>query len=178
MTTYGEQFGIRITLDTMFGEVCQALGADVDEGRIREEIGTILEKEVSKELIDRFLDGDVSFCAGCKAVCCTMSTPIVLSWSDVQRMAKGFKTSNKKAIKQYLDLYVVPGYVPRYTIRKTQPCQWLNLEDARCTIYEHRPNVCRTYPIIRNENELTVDSPIFCSVLFNMMKQDIISRLS
>lgn len=89
----------------------------------------VLEMEVWKEV-------DCLTCANC---CKTMSptfTPV-----DIKRISKHFKQTPEEFAKQWL-------YKDRIgdRLNKTQPCQFLNLQDNKCSIYEIRPADCAGFP--------------------------------
>jgi len=77
-------------------------------------------------------------CLNC-ANCCRTSLA-VFGPKDVARISKHFSMSKKEFIKKYLDPH--PDY--DYLIN-TLPCPFL-AKDNKCTIYEIRPEGCRTYP--------------------------------
>jgi Fe-S-cluster containining protein len=80
-------------------------------------------------------------CMNC-ANCCRTSLA-VFGKKDVRRISQHFEMSEKDFIKKYLRPH--PDY--DYLI-KTLPCPFL-AEDNKCSIYEIRPEGCRTYPPAR-----------------------------
>jgi Fe-S-cluster containining protein len=168
--------------EAIFKEVCETTKASPE--KVRELLDTILDQEIPENLIKDYQNGLLTekFCAGCGAECCMMSDPIAVNWPDVQRLAKGLGTNNKKIVKEYLEPHTLSDFSHlEYKIKKTKPCQWLNEKTKRCTIYELRPHICRTYPVIPNRENLSeskLDAPIFCKVTASMIKQDIINRLA
>jgi Fe-S-cluster containining protein len=203
---YIDQFNKSLTrelIDALIGkeeiyrEVCDV--SEADPKKVRELVDTILDQDIPQELVTNYVNGNLTenkkivkeylephtlsnqFCSGCPAQCCMMSDPIAVTWPDVQRLAKGLKTNNKKIVKEYLEPHTLSN-VPhlQYKIKRTKPCQWLNERTKRCTIYELRPQICRSYPIIPNREhpeELKLDAPIYCKVTASMIKQDILNRL-
>ena len=88
-----------------------------------------VEKEVWKEV-------DCLSCANC---CKTMSP--TYTKADIKRIAKHFSQTPEAFRKQWLrkdrsgDL-----------LNKTEPCQFLNLTDNKCSIYAIRPLDCSGFP--------------------------------
>jgi uncharacterized protein len=85
-------------------------------------------------------------CSKCPAYCCTYSE-IGVTRADVQRIAKRFGVTMETALKRYVK--EVDGKL-RLRHRPdpifVTACRFLHKETRRCTIYEHRPKVCRTFP--------------------------------
>ena len=88
-----------------------------------------LDKEVWKEV-------DCLSCANC---CKTMSP--TFTKTDIRRISKHFSQTPEQFTKQWLrkdssgDL-----------LNKTEPCQFLNLKDNKCSIYTIRPLDCSGFP--------------------------------
>jgi Fe-S-cluster containining protein len=78
-------------------------------------------------------------CLSC-ANCCKKMTP-TFTPADLKRISKHFNQTPEEFKKQWLrkdrnnDL-----------INKTEPCQFLNLADNKCSIYEIRPADCAGFP--------------------------------
>ena len=89
-------------------------------------------RQVNDEVFGRH---DCTKCANC----CRTSLA-VFGPKDVRRISKHFSMDKKEFIKKYLTPH--PDY--DYLI-KTLPCPFLS-ENNLCTIYEIRPEGCRTYP--------------------------------
>jgi Fe-S-cluster containining protein len=78
-------------------------------------------------------------CTRC-ANCCKTAA-VSLDDADVDRIAARLGMERHAFIAAYLQPYPVEG---RYHM-KTQPCPLLG-DDDRCTVYEVRPECCRSYP--------------------------------
>ncbi len=91
----------------------------------------VLEKEVWQET-------DCLTCANC----CKTMTPTFTN-ADMKRIAKHLKMSlvdfQTKWLKQERS-------GDRDWVNKTEPCQFLNLKDNKCSIYEVRPADCAGFP--------------------------------
>ena len=88
-----------------------------------------LEKEVWKEV-------DCLSCANC---CKTMSP--TFTKTDIKRIAKHFSLTPLAFSKKWLRKDRVGDM-----LNKTEPCQFLNLKDNKCSIYEIRPLDCSGFP--------------------------------
>jgi uncharacterized protein len=78
-------------------------------------------------------------CTRC-ANCCKTAT-VSLDDADIERIAARLSLSCADFIAAYLTAYPAEG---RYHM-KAMPCPFLGGDD-RCTIYEVRPECCRSYP--------------------------------
>jgi len=87
-------------------------------------------------------------CERCPAYCCSYDR-IVVTDSDVRRLAKHFGLPFEKAAKQLTKRGEEKGErVLRHHkdhVYKSV-CQFLDRETRRCTVYEARPEICREYP--------------------------------
>ncbi len=88
-----------------------------------------LEKEVWKEV-------DCLSCANC---CKTMSP--TFTKADIKRISKHFSMTPLAFSKKWLRKDRVGDM-----LNKTEPCQFLNLQDNKCSIYEIRPVDCSGFP--------------------------------
>jgi uncharacterized protein len=85
-------------------------------------------------------------CAKCPAYCCTYPRTAVTD-ADIRRLAKGLG----KSVTYIRDRYtkVVEG---ERVLRHKQDeifetcCRFLDKETRQCTVYKHRPSICRSYP--------------------------------
>jgi Fe-S-cluster containining protein len=81
------------------------------------------------------------FCAGC-GWCCSQTSKIVVTKADVEHISRALKLKAE-------DVFKSDG--KEWTIKQGHPCQWWNSRNGRCTIYNIRPSVCRTWPLAINE---------------------------
>ena len=94
---------------------------------------TSLEQEVWKEV-------DCLSCANC---CKTMSP--TYNKTDIKRISKHFNQTPEEFTKKWLRKDSVGDI-----LNKTEPCQFLNLRDNKCSIYEIRPSDCSGFPHLRS----------------------------
>lgn len=93
-------------------------------------------------------------CSKCPAYCCSYPR-IVVTDSDLSRLATHFGLSEKEAEKRHTRQYRFDDGTEKIRERilrhekdhiyKTV-CGFLDRETRRCTIYEARPSVCREFP--------------------------------
>lgn len=88
-----------------------------------------LEKEVWQEI-------DCLSCANC----CKKMTP-TFTVKDLKRISAHFGQTPEEFKKQWLK-----KDSNKDLVNKTQPCQFLNLKDNKCSIYEIRPVDCSGFP--------------------------------
>jgi Fe-S-cluster containining protein len=86
-------------------------------------------------------------CAKCPGYCCSYPV-IVVSWRDVERLARRFAITPEEAERRFTR----SGHGhKRIMRRKADPhfgkiCRFFDTEKRRCTAYEARPAVCRSFP--------------------------------
>lgn len=105
---------------------------------------TKLEKTPPRRLDQLAVETDVEVwketdCLACANCCKTMSP--TFTTADMKRIANHLQIGVEDLKKKWL-------YKDRNGdwINKSQPCQWLNLKDNKCSIYEVRPADCSGFP--------------------------------
>jgi len=86
-------------------------------------------------------------CSRCPAYCCSYEY-IGVTRRDLKRLAKRFGMTPEAAEQRFTKMISGYGRVLRHrqdTVYKST-CQFLHPTERRCTVYEHRPEVCRSYP--------------------------------
>lgn len=78
-------------------------------------------------------------CLSC-ANCCRTMTP-TFTKKDINRISKHFDMSPEAFAKKWLKKDRAGDM-----LNKVEPCQFLNLEDNKCSIYAIRPNDCSSFP--------------------------------
>jgi Fe-S-cluster containining protein len=99
--------------------------------RTLEKISAVIEKEVWQEI-------DCLSCANC----CKTMTP-TFNAADMRRISAHLGQTVDQFKAQYL---VRERGGERDWMNKKQPCQFLNLKDNKCSIYEVRPADCAGFP--------------------------------
>jgi hypothetical protein len=79
-------------------------------------------------------------CLAC-ANCCKVMTP-TFTKADLKRISKHFRMSEKDFYTKWLETDKDNGD----KVNRIQPCQFLNLENNKCSIYEIRPEDCAKFP--------------------------------
>ena len=90
-------------------------------------------------------------CTRCPAYCCSYDY-IIVNRRDIQRLARRYALTYERAEQRFTKQIKGYGRVLRHredTIFKST-CQFLHPVERRCTIYEHRPGVCREFPELPN----------------------------
>lgn len=91
-------------------------------------------------------------CSKCPAYCCSYDW-IVVTRRDVQRLARRFDLTYEEAEARFTKFVAEYGQrVLRHRrddIYKST-CRFLHPTKRMCTVYEHRPAICRTFPEERN----------------------------
>ena len=87
-------------------------------------------------------------CANCPGYCCTYHQ-IPVSSADIRRLARRFELDEDVARTRFTkSAEDGKGRVMRHredAIFQTA-CRFLHPETRRCTVYQHRPHACRSYP--------------------------------
>ncbi len=78
-------------------------------------------------------------CLACANCCKTMSPTFTLK--DIKRIAEHLHMAPKAFKEKWLEKDDEGDWV-----NKKQPCQFLNLKDNKCSIYEVRPKDCAGFP--------------------------------
>lgn len=106
-------------------------------------------------------------CLEC-ANCCKSISPII-TYQDINRIAKHLKEKPSKLIEQYFSIDEDDDYVFR-----KQPCPFLG-EDNYCSIYDHRPRACRDYPLTDRIKfyqalDVSVKNTAVCPVVYEIFE--------
>ena len=86
-------------------------------------------------------------CAKCPGYCCSYDY-IIVNRRDVARLGRRFGMTPEEAEAKFTKLITGYGRVLRHHKDHVfkSVCQFLDTTKRRCTVYEHRPGVCRGYP--------------------------------
>jgi hypothetical protein len=87
-------------------------------------------------------------CTRCPAYCCTYAR-IAVEPADIERLAKHFGITPGEARRRFTEDGDEDG--ERILRHQKDPifgtaCRFLDRETRRCTVYRHRPEVCKGYP--------------------------------
>ena len=96
-----------------------------------------LDKVMHQENVEVWKDMDCLACANC---CKTMSP--TFTNEDIRRISKHVGMS----AQAFRDKYLYLDKADNDWMNKAQPCQFLNLNDNKCSIYEVRPADCAGFP--------------------------------
>jgi uncharacterized protein len=86
-------------------------------------------------------------CSKCPGYCCSYPR-IEVKDADLARLARHFGLDNAQAEKRFTRWYEPGERILRH--RKDEIygsiCRFFDTTERRCTVYEARPKVCRSYP--------------------------------
>ncbi len=86
-------------------------------------------------------------CSKCPGYCCSYPL-IALTRRDVERLAKHFGLSFRQARKKF----TVEKDGEKFAMRRKRDehfgriCHFFDTDERRCTVYQARPSVCRSFP--------------------------------
>ena len=126
------------------------------------------------EEIDREVWGETD-CLTC-ANCCKKMTP-TFTPKDIKRIAAHLGMT----AKAFKDKWLKQEPKDKDWVNKKEPCQFLNLQDNKCSIYEVRPADCAGFPHLRKRKMVEYihvhqQNIEYCPASFNMVKK-ILSRI-
>ena len=108
--------------------------------------------------------------------CCKKMTPTFID-SDIKRISKHLDMTEAAFKKKWI-IREEPEEdgTPGDLVNKTQPCQFLNLEDNKCSIYEVRPKDCADFPHFHGKefaahNDTYIQNLKFCPVTYAFIKK-------
>ena len=140
-----------------------------------EVLGYMLElyEDVSDEQVDAWVDRvaqpivDAIDCTQC-ANCCR-SLDVYLTQDDAERLSKGCDIS-LDSIETVID-HESARKVKEWGKFQAKPCGFL--KGKLCSVYEHRPETCRTYPALTPDFRWTMDDTIegasICPIIYNVL---------
>ena len=91
-------------------------------------------------------------CTKCPGYCCSYDW-ILVRKRDIERLARRFEITPEEAEKRFTKF--VPEYGHRVLRHKQDhiyksTCTFFDQQERRCTVYEHRPGLCREYPLTKH----------------------------
>lgn len=102
--------------------------------------------------INDMVKADCDDCKGCSACCHGMGSSIVLDPLDIYRLMTHFQTKFEALLEDKIELNIVDGVIlPNLKMNDkaaNEPCVFLDSQ-GRCSIHEHRPGICRIFPLGR-----------------------------
>ncbi len=110
-------------------------------------------------------------CMEC-ANCCRVAT-VELQERDIEKLAKFFRLSISKFMKQYTTVSEEEGVILQRT--EEQGCVFLSGNE--CTVYEARPSTCVDFPhVVRGRGSLQsrmwqfIDRAVYCPIVYNSLE--------
>ncbi len=95
------------------------------------------------------------FCTSCVANCCRM--PVEIKISDLVRLELATEDEASGSIKKLAKRLIKEGIVKSYrsgteffmlTQRSNDDCYFLDAKTRLCSVYEKRPDTCRSFPAV------------------------------
>ncbi len=107
-------------------------------------------------------------CLNC-ANCCTSIPPLIIK-SDIKRIAKFLKMTEK----QFTESYVTKD-ADGDDVFNQSPCKFLE-SDNRCAIYDVRPKACRAYPHTNHfefsrHYSVHAQNTMYCPAVFHIIER-------
>ena len=101
--------------------------------------------------------------------CCREALP-ALSPLDIKRLATGLKLTEEQVHQRYLQ----PGDKPNSIEFNAKPCPFLS--ENKCTVYDFRPDVCKSYPHLHKPDRVLhligiVSNYSICPIVFNVYER-------
>jgi Fe-S-cluster containining protein len=86
-------------------------------------------------------------CLNCPAYCCTYQS-IPVTKGDLKRLARRFDITPEQAERRFTKKSAEGQRILRHRKDHIYPtaCRFLDPDDRTCTVYEHRPSICRAFP--------------------------------
>jgi Fe-S-cluster containining protein len=132
--------------------------------------GIDLESEEVDDLVHRLYDRVAKEidCLSC-ANCCREMLPI-LGEEDVARLAGALDISREETGKRFL----IPGEDEGTFTFRNKPCPFLS--GNKCTVYESRPDDCRSFPHLHKEGFVfrtiqAIENCSICPIVFNVFER-------
>ncbi len=129
--------------------------------------------DLSQARLDRAVAGHYAAVAGridCRTCgnCCKVMSP-ELAKKDVRRLAEVLLLPEDELIREYLQ----PGEDKGTYVSRQVPCPFL--QDKLCTVYEARPDVCRSFPNLhkrdfRSRLIQVVQNSTVCPTAYNVLE--------
>jgi hypothetical protein len=94
---------------------------------------------------------DCDDCKGCSACCHDMGNSIVLDPLDLYRISMHLNLPFEGLLGGMIELNIVDGLILpnlKMSEENNNSCTFLD-ENGRCSIHEHRPGICRIFPLGR-----------------------------
>lgn len=100
--------------------------------------------------INDMVKADCNDCKGCFACCQKMGQSIVLDPLDIYHLTTELRMTFEQLLAEAIELNVVDGVIlPNLAMTgEREACYFLN-KDGRCSVHEHRPGICRLFPLGR-----------------------------
>ncbi len=125
--------------------------------------------DIIAEQVDKEVWKEVD-CLSC-ANCCKSMTP-TFTIKDIKRIASHFEISPKEFKEKWLEYDKKEGD----WVNVSMPCQFLNMQNNMCSIYEVRPADCAGFPHLAKKKmkeyiHVHQQNVVFCPATFKMVEK-------
>ena len=97
-------------------------------------------------------------CTGCGECCSGKDNEVMVSPNEIDVLCKATGLTPDEIVEPYPEW--IHDYGATFTfgrvLQRGEDGNCMFLKNKRCTVYEHRPHICRTYPFMLNEDKLLV----------------------
>ncbi|HWB61903.1 MAG TPA: YkgJ family cysteine cluster protein [Chitinophagales bacterium] len=120
----------------------------------------LLVQKLNKEIAPKI---DCTACGNC----CRGLSPY-LNKGDIKRLGEGLNLSAEQVVKRYTETD------SSGVSFKHMPCKFL--KENKCTVYQHRPDVCMSFPHLHKDGFITRSRRVFdnyglCPIVFNVIEK-------
>ena len=161
-------------LETDPQRVAQLARARRDEFEVLRYTLEFMEEELPDDALDALVEEiaapitaavDCTLCANC-----CRSLDVYLTPQDTDRLAEGLHVSPEDVLACCIDRGSAEA-VGEWGKLRDRPCRFL--EGRLCTIYDHRPQSCRTYPALTPDFRWTLadtlEGAAICPIIYNVL---------
>lgn len=103
---------------------------------------------------------------------CCRSLDVYLTESDAERLATGSFIPLEQLLNDTIDRNRAAAN-EEWGVFRHKPCQFLN--GTLCSVYEHRPESCRMYPVFTPDFRWTLDEVLggvgLCPIIYHTIEQ-------
>jgi hypothetical protein len=97
-------------------------------------------------------------CTRCGECCSGKDNEVMVSPDEIDVLCKVAKLTQKEIVEPYPEWIHDQGatYTFGYVLKRGKDGNCMFLKNKRCTVYEYRPHICRTYPFMLDGEKLLV----------------------
>lgn len=103
--------------------------------------------------------GEAGFACECCGACCSgADNEVIVSPDEIDALAEVTGLSPEDIAEPYPEWFEEHGerFTFSWILRRGKDGNCMFLKDNRCTVYAHRPDICRTYPFMLHDGRLII----------------------